>query len=56
MAWARAREMSGLGLWAPAYSAAAVALYRRAGFRETGTRRPLPTKPDLELVEMRCSL
>lgn len=43
--WARARGLSRLALWAPAHSSAAIALYSRAGFRETGNHRPLPTNP-----------
>jgi GNAT superfamily N-acetyltransferase len=31
--WARGRELTRLGLWAPARSPAAIALYSRAGFR-----------------------
>jgi GNAT superfamily N-acetyltransferase len=54
--WARAQGLSRLSLWAPAHSAAALALYHRAGFRETGARRPLPTDPALEIVEMQSSL
>jgi GNAT superfamily N-acetyltransferase len=52
--WARERGLSGLGLWAPAHSPAAIALYRRAGFRESGNRQPLPTNPALQIVEMEC--
>ena len=55
-AWARERRLSRLGLWAPAHSPAALALYRQAGFRETGDRRPLPTNPSLEIVAMVCRL
>lgn len=50
--WARCRGLSRLGLWAPGHSPAAVALYSGAGFRETGHRRPLPTNPSLQIVEM----
>src|SRR5882724_12944186 len=42
MAWARGHQLMRLGLWAPAHSPAAVALYQQAGFRETGRRRRLP--------------
>jgi len=52
LGWARERGLSCLGLWAPAHSPAAMALYRQAGFQETGTRRPLPTNPSLQIVEM----
>lgn len=50
--WARERGFSRLGLWAPAHSPAALSLYGQAGFRETGNRRPLPTNPALEIVEL----
>jgi len=45
-----------LGLWAASHSPAPVALYHKMGFRETGVRRPLPTNPALEIVEMHCEL
>ena len=50
--WARERRFNRLALWAPAHSAAALALYRQAGFRETGRRRPLPSDPSLEIAEL----
>ena len=50
--WAREHGLSRLGLWAPAHSPAALALYGQAGFRETGNLRPLPTNPLLQIVEM----
>src|SRR5262249_41493371 len=50
--WAREHGLSRLRLWAPAHSLAALSLYRQAGFRETGKRRPLPTNPALQIVEM----
>lgn len=50
--WARERGLSRLGLWAPAHSPAAIALYTRAGFRETGERRPVPTNPSRWIVAM----
>ena len=56
MAWARGRHLTHLGLWAPAHSPAAVALYRQSGFRETGRRGPLPHHPTLEIIEMVCEL
>jgi GNAT superfamily N-acetyltransferase len=54
--WARARGFRRLGLWAPGHSAAALALYGRAGFQRTGNRRALPSNPSLEIVEMDCPL
>jgi GNAT superfamily N-acetyltransferase len=56
MAWACGRQLTHLGLWAPAHSPAAVALYRQAGFCETGRRGPLPNHPTLEIIEMVCEL
>ena len=50
--WAREHGLSRLGLWAPSHSPAALALYGQAGFRETGKRRPLPTNPTLQILEM----
>src|SRR5262245_4550212 len=50
--WAREHKLSRLGLWAPAHSPAALALYSQAGFRETGRRRPLPANPSLQIIEM----
>ena len=56
MAWAHGHQLMRLGLWAPAHSPAAVALYQQAGFRETGRRRRLPTGPVVEIIEMTCEL
>lgn len=50
--WARAQHVQRLGLWAPAHSPAAIALYARAGFRDTGLRQPHPIDPSLTLMEM----
>ena len=50
------RGLGRLGLWAPAHSPAAIALYTRAGFRETGERRPIPTNPSLWIVAMEREL
>ena len=55
-AWARDRKLARLGLWAPARSSAAVALYRQAGFHKTGNRRSLPSETVIEIVEMACQL
>lgn len=55
-AWAHQRGLMRLGLWAPAHSPVAIALYLQAGFRETGRRRPLPTNPALQILEMECPL
>jgi ribosomal protein S18 acetylase RimI-like enzyme len=56
VARARARGLSRLSLWAPAHSEAALSLYRRTGFRETGACRPLPANPRLQIVEMESQL
>src|SRR5713226_8414067 len=50
--WARSRGLNRLGLWAPAHSPAAIALYSRVGFRETGARRQLPTNSSLWIIAM----
>lgn len=54
--WARERGLKRLGLWAPAHSPAAMALYARAGLRDTGSRRQLPTNPSLSIIEMEVEL
>ena len=54
--WARSCGFRRLGLWAPAHSPAAAALYSRAGFRATGARRPLPSNPTLSIVAMEADL
>jgi GNAT superfamily N-acetyltransferase len=54
--WARSRGLKRLGLWAPPHSPAAMALYSRAGFRDTGNRRQLPTDPSLSIIEMEIEL
>jgi GNAT superfamily N-acetyltransferase len=55
-AWARERGLKHLGLWAPAHSPAAIALYRQVGFHETGRHRPLPANPSLQILEMEGKL
>lgn len=50
--WAREQGLSRLRLWAPAHSPAALALYGRAGFRETGKRRRVPRNPTIQIIEM----
>lgn len=52
--WARERRLERLGLWAPADSPAALALYTTAGFFLTGNRRRLPANPALHIVEMQA--
>jgi GNAT superfamily N-acetyltransferase len=54
--WARVHGIRRLGLWAPAENPAALALYRHAGFRDTGRQRPFPTNVNLQIVELECDL
>lgn len=54
--WARGRGLKNLGLWAPAHKPAALALYGKAGFHETGVRKAMPTDPALQIVEMTFQL
>ena len=56
ISWSRQRGFKGLGLWAPAHVPAALALYTKAGFRQTGIRQTMPTHPDLDIVEMTLQL
>jgi GNAT superfamily N-acetyltransferase len=56
LAWARERRLKRVGLWAPAAEPAAVALYSRAGFKDTGRQRPLPTNAALQVIEMEIAL
>jgi GNAT superfamily N-acetyltransferase len=54
--WGRARAFRRLGLWAPDHDPGTIALYSRAGFRQTGDRRPLPTNPSLSIIAMEIEL
>lgn len=54
--WARGRELTRLGLWAPEHRPAAIALYTRAGFRQTGERRALPSNTSLWIIAMEAEL
>ena len=56
ISWGQERGLKRLGLWAPDHNLAAIALYARAGFRDTGERRPLPTNPTLSIVAMEVEL
>ena len=56
ISWGRERGLRRLGLWAPGHNRAAIALYTRAGFRNTGDRRPLPTDPALSIIAMEVEL
>ena len=50
--WARARRARELDLWVVTTNAAAIALYERTGFRETGKSIPIDGRPSLILIEM----
>lgn len=52
VSWAREHGFSRLALWAPSANAAALALYRQAGFKNTGRRRPLRNNSPREAVEL----
>jgi GNAT superfamily N-acetyltransferase len=56
ISWGRERRLRRLGLWAPARNPAAIALYARAGFRNTGDQRRLPTNPMLSIIAMEVEL
>lgn len=56
LVWARKRGLKRVGLWAPASAPAAVALYSREGFKNTGRQRPLPTNANLRISEMEIEL
>ena len=56
ISWGRERGLRRLGLWAPGHNPAAIALYTRAGFRNTGDRRPLRTNPALSIIAMEVAL
>jgi GNAT superfamily N-acetyltransferase len=50
--WARERGLTRVGLWAPTSGPAAAALYARAGFKDTGLQRTMPTNADFRISEM----
>lgn len=54
--WARARGAREIGLWVVASNAAAIRLYRRAGFVESGRRTGLPRDPAVVEIEMVTTL
>lgn len=56
ISWAREERFNRLRLWAPVAGVGALALYRQAGFKDTGHRRPLPTNTALQILEMECKL
>jgi GNAT superfamily N-acetyltransferase len=56
VSWARQRRFNRLVLWTPAANAGAIALYRGAGFVDTGRQRPLRPGTELRIIEMECAL
>ena len=50
--WASENRLRSLTLWVPPHAEAAIYLYQRARFRETGNSAPLLANPDLNLLEM----
>jgi ribosomal protein S18 acetylase RimI-like enzyme len=52
VAWACDHRFVRLALWAPSANAAALALYRQAGFKKTGRRQPLRNNSTQEAVEL----
>ena len=50
--WAYEQQRTHMGLWAPTNHPEAVALYRRAGFVETGDIKPFPNQPSLQIMAM----
>jgi GNAT superfamily N-acetyltransferase len=54
--WANEHKFTTLGLWAPAHSPAAVSLYQKMGFHETGKQRSLPSNSAFNIIEMACDL
>jgi ribosomal protein S18 acetylase RimI-like enzyme len=50
--WAMSRGLERFQLEVTETNAAAESLYRRSGFVPTGRTRPLPSNPQLEVIEM----
>jgi GNAT superfamily N-acetyltransferase len=51
-AWARGRGATQLHLWVTTTNEPALRLYRRVGFRPTGSTQPLDHTPSLQEIEM----
>jgi GNAT superfamily N-acetyltransferase len=54
--WAREQGARTLALWVVASNSAAIRIYRRAGFEETGNTMPMPRKPELMEIQMEKDL
>jgi GNAT superfamily N-acetyltransferase len=54
--WARERGVRRLKLWVTATNERPQRVYRAAGFDYTGTKRPLPSDPSFDELEMAMSL
>ncbi len=54
--WAVKHQFKTLGLWAPAHCPAAIALYQKMGFRESGKPRSLSANSAVTIIEMECKL
>ena len=52
LAWGQERQRDHFGLWVPTHQPAAIALYARLGFVETGAVRPLPGQEELSIMAM----
>ena len=56
IAWAREQGARTLALWVVASNSAAIRIYGRAGFAETGSTTPMPRKPELMEIRMEKNL
>ena len=56
IAWARVRGLERLELWVTESNAAAIRMYERAGFSDTGRRDALPSHPSLRTIQMSLDL
>ena len=56
IAWARSLALDRLELWVTKGNGAAVRLYERAGFADTGRRDALASNPALQIIQMALNL
>jgi ribosomal protein S18 acetylase RimI-like enzyme len=56
IAWARSRGLDRVELWVTKGNGAAVRLYERAGFADTGRREALASNPALQIIQMALNL